>query len=117
VGRAAQRGADLAARFGGEEFVVFLANTELDGARAVAEGICAAVRALNEPHRGSDFGIVTISAGVVASVPVPGGGSGPLIEAADAALYDAKHQGRNRVSPALKPGNHQSLPQPACAEA
>lgn len=117
VGRAAQRGADVAARFGGEEFVVFLANTELDGARAVAEGICAAVRALNEPHRGSDFGIVTVSAGVVASVPVPGGGSGPLIEAADAALYDAKHHGRNRVSPALKPGNHQSLQQPACAEA
>jgi diguanylate cyclase (GGDEF)-like protein len=117
VGRAAQRGADIAARFGGEEFVVFLANTELDGARAVAEGICAAVRALNEPHRGSDFGVVTISVGVVASIPAPGGASGPLIEAADAALYDAKHRGRNRVSPPPKAENHLSLLPPACAEA
>jgi diguanylate cyclase (GGDEF)-like protein len=117
VGKAGQRGTDIAARFGGEEFVVFLANTDLDGARAVAESICAAVRALNAPHRGSDFGIVTISAGVVASVPVPGCGSGPLIEAADAALYDAKHRGRNRVSPAGAPESHPSLHYQACVEA
>ena len=100
IGRAAQRSADIAARFGGEEFVVFLPNTDLDGARAVAEGICAAVRALAQPHRGSEFGVVTISAGVAACVPPRGGSSGPLIGAADAALYDAKRGGRDRVAAA-----------------
>ncbi|USX28394.1 sensor domain-containing diguanylate cyclase [Oxalobacteraceae bacterium OTU3CINTB1] len=116
VARAAQRTADIAARFGGEEFVVFLPNTELAGAHAVAEGICAAVRALGQPHRTSDFGVVTISAGVAACVPVRGAGCSPLIGVADRALYDAKHRGRNRVSPPLRSGHH-PLPQPACADA
>jgi diguanylate cyclase (GGDEF)-like protein len=92
-----KRPADLAARFGGEEFAVLLPNTAQDGARAIAEAICQGVHAAGMVHRASDIGIVTISAGVATVVPAPGDDVRALVEAADAALYDAKEAGRNRV--------------------
>jgi diguanylate cyclase (GGDEF)-like protein len=94
---ATRRPGDLAARYGGEEFSVLLPNTDADGGMAVARRICAAVVALQEPHRASDFGIVTISAGVYACVPEQGVAMGDLFTAADAALYAAKTAGRNQA--------------------
>jgi diguanylate cyclase (GGDEF)-like protein len=91
------RPADLAARFGGEEFAVLLPNTAQDGARGIAEAICDGVRAAGMPHVASDLGFVTISAGVATAVPAPGGDGRALVEAADAALYEAKEAGRNGV--------------------
>lgn len=94
---ATRRPGDLAARYGGEEFSVLLPNTDAEGAMAVARRICAAVVALQEAHRTSDFGIVTISAGVYACVPAQGVGMGDLFTQADAALYAAKTSGRNQA--------------------
>jgi diguanylate cyclase (GGDEF)-like protein len=91
------RPADLAARFGGEEFAVLLPNTPPDGAHGIAEAICRGVRAAGMAHRASDLGFVTISAGVATVIPAPGDDARALVEAADAALYDAKESGRNRV--------------------
>ena len=91
------RPADLAARFGGEEFAVLLPNTAQDGARRIAEAICGGVRASGMPHGASELGFVTISAGVATAVPAPGGDGRALVEAADAALYEAKEAGRNGV--------------------
>jgi diguanylate cyclase (GGDEF)-like protein len=91
------RPADLAARFGGEEFAVLLPNTAQEGARRIAEAICEGVRAAGMVHGASDLGVVTISAGVATVVPAPGDGVRALVEAADAALYGAKEAGRNRV--------------------
>lgn len=91
------RPADLAARFGGEEFAVLLPNTAQDGACGIAEAICQGVRAAGMAHRASDIGVVTISAGVATVVPAPGADVRALVEAADAALYAAKEAGRNRV--------------------
>ncbi|WP_449406195.1 diguanylate cyclase [Massilia phosphatilytica] len=91
------RPADLAARFGGEEFAVLLPNTPPDGARGIAEAICRGVRAAGMAHRASDLGFVTISAGVATMMPAPGDDARALVEAADAALYGAKASGRNRV--------------------
>lgn len=95
------RPVDLAARYGGEEFVCLLPETEASGARAVAERLRAAVQALALPHaRSSVAEVLTVSIGVAAW---PGGVGRPplapatLLQAADAALYDAKHGGRNRV--------------------
>ncbi|MCS0585451.1 diguanylate cyclase [Massilia pinisoli] len=91
------RPADLAARFGGEEFAVLLPNTAQDGARSIAEAICAGVRGAGMAHAASDLGFVTISAGVATVVPAPGSDGRALVEAADAALYEAKEGGRNGV--------------------
>ena len=90
-----RRPADLPARYGGEEFVLLLPNTDAAGALAVAECVRAAVRALAIPHAGSEHGFATV--GVAALVPDRPQGPAALVEAADAALYDAKRAGRNTV--------------------
>ena len=96
-----RRDADLVARYGGEELVVVLPDTGMAGATALAQRMVQAVQALALPHADSPVGpCVTISAGVCSQVPHAGAdgasGSAALIAHADAALYQAKHQGRNR---------------------
>jgi diguanylate cyclase (GGDEF)-like protein len=93
------RSGDLTARFGGEEFVVLLPDTESDGALKVAKIIRAAVEALQITHDGSpDSKYLTVSLGVATILPYLETKSRELVFAADSALYDAKQNGRNRVS-------------------
>jgi diguanylate cyclase (GGDEF)-like protein len=101
IAGATRRPGDLAARYGGEEFSILLPDTDLDGGLAVARRICAAIVALQEPHRGSDFGIVTISAGVYACMPGPGATAAAFFAEADQALYAAKTSGRNQAMACL----------------
>jgi len=91
------RAEDLVARYGGEEFVILLADAGLDAAVAVAERIRAEMASHHLRHRGTgrDCGRVTISAGVAEYVP--GEPLEELFRRADAALYEAKRAGRNRV--------------------
>jgi diguanylate cyclase (GGDEF)-like protein len=91
------RDTDLVARYGGEEFVLIMPATDEAGACIVAQRARAAVEALRTPHIKSTTGIVTISVGVAATVPTTDTIPDQLIESADAALYDAKKSGRNRV--------------------
>jgi diguanylate cyclase (GGDEF)-like protein/PAS domain S-box-containing protein len=91
------RPGDLVARFGGEEFIVILPNTESEGAMQVANEICEALRSRRLPHSGSPFGIVTISIGCATMIPEFGRHAPDLIAIADHALYEAKHDGRNQV--------------------
>ena len=92
------RAVDLLARYGGEEFVVVLPNTSTPGAHKVALGICEAVSELNIPHSTSSIADhVTVSIGVVSVLPDRQSVSSDAVAAADAALYCAKQQGRNRV--------------------
>ncbi len=85
------RAYDAAARYGGEEFLVMLSATGKDEALKVAERIRQRVR--DEPFRG---GRVTMSIGV-AEYPAHGDSSDKVIGQADAALYEAKRAGRDRV--------------------
>jgi len=91
------RPSDLVARYGGEEFAVVLPNTPEDGARQVAGRIRAAIHALAMPHEGNSHGVVTVSIGCATQNPHAGSRLDGLIDAADHALYRAKHAGRNAV--------------------
>lgn len=85
------RGSDFAGRFGGEEFLLLLADTPLDKAMNVAEKIRAAVQA-QQPEVGN----VTISLGV-ALLDVADADEDVAVQRADERLYRAKSAGRNRV--------------------
>jgi diguanylate cyclase (GGDEF)-like protein/PAS domain S-box-containing protein len=90
-----RRDPDLAARFGGEEFVVLLPLTEISGAESVARKILADVCSLAIPHADSPFGIVTVSIGATSWTSGPPLNTNVMIEHADRALYRAKDRGRN----------------------
>lgn len=97
----AQHQGCMAARYGGEEFVILLPDTNERDAREIAERIRLAVMVLQIDHLGSDYGVVTISAGVASiSTPCRSSAAEDLIGAADAALYRAKDTGRNRIQAA-----------------
>jgi diguanylate cyclase len=91
------KGQDITARYGGEEFAVVLPNTALRQALTVADHIRRAVMAkeLKKKSTGEILGRVTISVGV--AMLKPDDDTDSLIERADACLYAAKRNGRNRV--------------------
>jgi len=96
------RAGDLVARYGGEELLVLLPESDAPGTWRVAQRIVEAVRGLAIQHAGSEQGVVTVSAGLhvwTVSNPIPTPEA--LIAAADVALYAAKHAGRNQVFPTL----------------
>ncbi len=84
------------ARYGGEEFAAVGADLDATTAMAIAEHLRAAVHDAGHEHRHAATGRLTISIGVAVGVPGAGGPEA-LTAAADAALYDAKGAGRNRV--------------------
>ncbi|WP_137130150.1 diguanylate cyclase [Rhizobium sp. FY34] len=93
------RRADLAARYGGEEFAVLMPMTDVAGAKLVAEKIRQKIASLRLPHeRNQPYGIATVSIGVASWQPsAPEADGNALFSRADAALYEAKNIGRNRV--------------------
>ena len=92
----AKRASDMAARFGGEEFVLLLPDTSADDALAMAEALRLAVETLDLTHQQSSFGRVTLSLGVAVSLPGARANAEQLLRHADLALYAAKAAGRNR---------------------
>ena len=91
-----QRPSDVVARFGGEEFMVLMPNTDAAGALAVAHRLRERVEAISIPHGGGRVP-VTCSIGVSATIPTSADGMHLLVQAADHALYRAKDAGRNCV--------------------
>ncbi|PZO44317.1 MAG: hypothetical protein DCF17_04440 [Shackletoniella antarctica] len=93
----AQRPADLVARYGGEEFTIVLPDTDLAGAEAIARAIQQALAELGLYHGASPLGQhITLSLGIASVIPTAGQKAQTLIDQADAALYTAKQQGRDR---------------------
>jgi diguanylate cyclase (GGDEF)-like protein len=94
---AIRKDTDLAVRYGGEEFVLLLPGADIAEAAEVAERLRRAVEELRIVHAAVPSGHVTVSIGVASLVPGAGETAEQLIEVADAALYAAKHRGRNTV--------------------
>lgn len=96
------RAIDLVAKYGGDEFLVILPQTRLEGAVSMANRIREAVAQTAFPH--CEAGHMTVSIGV-AAYPQHGETVQSLVSAADEALFAAKRANRNCVIPAEKPGN------------
>jgi diguanylate cyclase (GGDEF)-like protein len=89
------RDVDYPARYGGEEMALILPHTDIEGAYAIAERVRTAVEALRVPRKDEQGALrITASVGVAATTD---GSKDALIADADAALYEAKRQGKNRT--------------------
>ncbi len=93
--RNAVRASDVAARYGGDEFVVILTRTDLQGGMRVAEALRAGIEGIGR-RLGYPAGLITVSIGL--SEFDPNEPEGDLLVAADRALYRAKAAGRNAVA-------------------
>jgi len=92
------RPGDVAARFGGDEFVIILPDTDTGSARTIAETIRAAIETCSTPEgNGIDISLVTASVGV-ATFPDHARDAQSLFRAADAAMYTIKRRGKNGVA-------------------
>src|SRR5215213_3479066 len=96
--KSALRAADVASRYGGEEFCILLPQTSLAEGVQIAERIRRRITRVRFPHgKAQPLGSVTVSIGVSAFAPDEVDTPEKIIEAADRALYLAKHRGKNRV--------------------
>ena len=90
------RGGDIACRYGGEEFLLILSDTDLQVAGERAEKLQEQVRNMQVRYRGETLRRITMSIGV-AGFPQHGSEASQIVTAADRALYQAKAAGRDRV--------------------
>jgi diguanylate cyclase (GGDEF)-like protein len=91
------RSADRLYRYGGEEFVIVLPETDLSGACTCAQRLCFNITEMKLPHEKSTFNYLTVSGGISESKNKSSWQE--VIETADKALYFAKQKGRNHVAP------------------
>lgn len=102
------RTADFLARFGGEEFIILLPETDQNGCRHLAEAIRRAVEKLGIEHKASPVaGHITVSIGAVTCSDITRCDSSTFLDHADRLLYQAKHEGRNQVRAATIPEQQQ----------
>ncbi|MBF0317674.1 MAG: diguanylate cyclase [Nitrospirae bacterium] len=90
------RGGDIACRYGGEEFTIIMPESSIEATTQRAEQIREAASHMHVMYKQQSLGTITLSLGV-AVLPIHGGDTNTVLQAADAALYRAKHEGRNRV--------------------
>ena len=98
IAQFAERSGEMVSRYGGEEFVVLLPESDTETAYKVAQRIQLAISNLAIPHaRSPASDHITLSVGLASVKPVEGMEASILLHRADDALYDAKEGGRNRI--------------------
>jgi diguanylate cyclase (GGDEF)-like protein len=108
--RECSRTSDIACRYGGEEFTLVLPGSDIDGASAWAERLMSRVHSMEVRMGNRQLPAITVSMGL-AVFPGHGVTDTELLQAADKALYEAKHTGRNRMHLAALPGLLLQAPQ------
>ncbi len=98
LNKALRRPDDLAARYGGDEFIAIVSDADLKTAYGIADKMLKNISGLNMENRRSPFGKLTVSIGVAAQKPAGETGWKELIKSVDEALYRAKQKGRNQIS-------------------
>lgn len=96
--RVVLRSTDIIARFGGDEMIIVLYDTNAQGAKQVAELIIDALEHKNITHAHSPYGRVTLSMGIAACIPQMHESETTLLDSADQALYEVKQKGRNNFA-------------------
>lgn len=94
ISRCLERPIDFVSRYGGEEFVVVLPDTDLQGAEYVTKKLMLAIDGLKIPNASSEYGFLTVSMGVI-SLGSDVVMSKDMLELVDRCLYQAKEAGRN----------------------
>ncbi len=98
IHRAVKRDIDVATRYGGEEFIIMLPETNMAGAEQVARELQQAIRKMHIDHPDSNVQpFITLSIGIASHIPRFPEKAEELIHKADIALYQAKENGRNRI--------------------
>ena len=118
IRREVGRASDLVSRYGGEEFIVVLGNTPLEGGLKIAESIRSTVEGLGIPHAGATLhDCVTISIGITSTLPTRDTQPETVLVSADRAMYQAKRDGKNRIaySTSARTGTYQALCTPGVA--
>ncbi|HYN88573.1 MAG TPA: GGDEF domain-containing protein [Ardenticatenaceae bacterium] len=95
--RSRTRAGGIASRYGGEEFTLVMRGAALESTRVRAERLRREVKQLQVQYESRVLGQITLSVGV-ASFPQHGSSAQSLLQAADSALYEATHGGRDRVA-------------------
>jgi two-component system, chemotaxis family, response regulator WspR len=95
--KVASRSTDLCARIGGEEFVVLMAATDIEGAQLVATSIQKELNEAQIPHENSKLGFLSVSMGLNVTEPNRASLFEAFVQETDEALYAAKATGRNTI--------------------
>jgi diguanylate cyclase (GGDEF)-like protein len=99
IAQVCKRGSDVVSRYGGEEFAIILPQATTDEAVAVAIEVIEAINKLSIQHDASPIrNTVSLSIGLVTMIPMVGKEPNTLVRLADEALYQSKHEGRNRYT-------------------
>lgn len=97
------KGKDTVGRFGGEEFAVLLTSTQLGNAHQVAEILRRNIERSKLRHVAGDDNVVQVTVSIGVTEYMPGENTDDLVKRADEAMYQSKHQGRNRISLSAPP--------------
>jgi len=91
------RKVDFVARYGGDEFLIIMSGLSLEQSKKFGQLLCNNVRDARIKHKNSNYGVITVTIGGVCLLPNSELSIEEIIHLADVSLYEAKHEGRNRV--------------------